>query len=66
MTLLDPAARSEPFWYAVVSESGPVVNRTFRRADVADEYAQECRAFGRTDAEVVPYGLAAHTLLACR
>lgn len=45
---------AEPFWYAVVSRKDPVVNKAVRRADVAEEYAQRCRANGYTGVEVVP------------
>ena len=43
----------EPFWYAVVSERAPVINSTFRRADVAEEWAAKHRV-NWPDVEVVP------------
>ena len=52
----------EPFWHAVVSERAPVINKAIRRADVAEEYADQCREMGHADIEVVPlYRAAAST-----
>jgi len=35
----EKAAGSEPFWYAVVSDEAPVVNKAIRSLEVAEEYA---------------------------
>ena len=47
------APAQEPFWYAVVSEQAPVVDKAIRRLDVAEEYAAQCRPH-YPGVEVVP------------
>lgn len=39
-----PAERveQEPFWYAVISDIAPVINKAIRSLDVAQEYAEKC------------------------
>lgn len=50
-----------PTWHAVISNAAPGINKAVRRADVADEYAQECRRNGYEGVEVVPlYAHAQH------
>lgn len=50
----EPTSPDEPFWYAVVSDEAPTINKAFRRADVADRYASICRENGYPLAELVP------------
>jgi len=33
----------EPLWYAVMSETAPIINKAIRSEDVANEYADKCR-----------------------
>jgi hypothetical protein len=44
---------AEPFWYAIVSESAPVINSTRKRADLAEELAGKLREIW-PDVEVIP------------
>ncbi|WP_236207102.1 hypothetical protein [Pseudomonas tohonis] len=50
---LDAIRGQEPFWYAVISERAPVIDKAIRREDVAMEYAEKASAtyYG---VEVVP------------
>lgn len=50
----DAEQPQQPFWYAVVSDEVPVINKAIKRADVAEEYAQNCRENGYQRVEVVP------------
>lgn len=34
---------NEPYWYAVVSERAPIINKAIRSLEVAEEYAGKCR-----------------------
>lgn len=44
---------TDPYWYAIVSESAPVINTTRKREDVAQELADKLRE-AHPDVEVVP------------
>ncbi|WP_236232927.1 hypothetical protein, partial [Pseudomonas tohonis] len=50
---LEAIRGQEPFWYAVISERAPVIDKAIRREDVAMEYAEKASAtyYG---VEVVP------------
>ncbi|MBO2925964.1 hypothetical protein [Metapseudomonas otitidis] len=50
---LEAIMGQEPFWYAVISERAPVIDKAIRREDVAMEYAEKASAtyYG---VEVVP------------
>jgi hypothetical protein len=49
----EAAMTPEPFWYVVISEECPVINKAIHRADVAEEHAQKCRDLGYAGVEVV-------------
>jgi hypothetical protein len=49
-----PTPWPEPFWHVVVADEAPVINKAIRRADLAEEYAQNCRENGYRRVEVVP------------
>ena len=43
--------QAEPFWYAVVSDKAPVINKAIKRNDVATEYASQC---SHEDVMIIP------------
>ncbi|RTL40529.1 MAG: hypothetical protein EKK53_15180 [Burkholderiales bacterium] len=47
---------AEPFWYAVISQRAPIVDKAIRREDFAREYADQVREGNpyAADVEVVP------------
>jgi hypothetical protein len=52
---IEQAEKQEPFWFAVVSNMSPVINKAIKSEEIAHEYADKCRAnYDCDDLEVVP------------